>query len=222
MWPSLLCCLGTILTLYWWKLNRENNSSITLYSLSKLIMCMNSWLHACLRVWVSTLTYISSWCTVWHSFSWSYDGVCSDTECNNSVGREVPQCVLCGWCVGVVQYSTDVVTDLIHCDDTIGFWGRTPWDSELYHSWCGCQIRYWTRNCTGTSNNLITESDLKTSLLTTLKCLHSECCTIWPSTSIIDCCHLHRIYSIWSQSSQHILSALLSCSVHNGRTIAVA
>ena len=34
-------------------------------------------------------------CLSCHILSWSYDGVCSDTECNNSVGREVSQCVLC-------------------------------------------------------------------------------------------------------------------------------
>ena len=58
--------------------------------------------------------------------------------------------------------------------------------------------------------------------LTILQCLHSEWCTVWSSTSIIDCCHLYRVVSKWSQSSQHMLSAPLSCSVHNGGTIAVA
>ena len=54
------------------------------------------------------------------------------------------------------------------------------------------------------------------SLLTILQCLHSESCTVWSSPSSIDCCHLHRVTGEWSQSSQHMLSAPLSCSVHNG------
>ena len=53
------------------------------------------------------------------------------------------------------------------------------------------------------------------SLLTILQCLHSESCTVWSSPSSIDCCHLHRVAGEWSQSSQHMLSAPLSCSVHN-------
>ena len=60
------------------------------------------------------------------------------------------------------------------------------------------------------------------SLLTILQCLHSESCTVWSSPSSIDCCHLHRVACEWSQSSQHMLSAPLSCSVHNGGAIAVA
>ena len=60
------------------------------------------------------------------------------------------------------------------------------------------------------------------SLLTILQCLHSESCTVWSSPSSIDCCHLHRVAGEWSQSSQHMLSAPLSCSVHNGGAIAVA
>ena len=59
--------------------------------------------------------------------------------------------------------------------------------------------------------------------LTILQCLHSECwITVWSSPSSIDCCHLHRVAGEWSQSSQHMLSAPLSCSVHNGGAIAVA
>ena len=61
------------------------------------------------------------------------------------------------------------------------------------------------------------------STLTILQCLNSECwITVWSSTSIIDCCHLHGVACEWSQSSQHMLSVSLSCSVHNGGTIAVA
>ena len=59
-------------------------------------------------------------------------------------------------------------------------------------------------------------------VLTILQCLYSECWTVWSNTSIIDCCRLHRVAGEWSQSSQHILSAPLSCNVHNGGTIAVA
>ena len=55
-----------------------------------------------------------------------------------------------------------------------------------------------------------------------LQSLHSEWCTVWSSTSIIHCCHLHRVASKWSQSSQLMLSAPLSCSVHNRGAIAVA
>ena len=59
--------------------------------------------------------------------------------------------------------------------------------------------------------------------LTILQCLPYEWWwTVWSSTSIIDCCHLYRVVSKWGQSSQHMLSAPLSCSVHNGSTIAVA
>ena len=45
---------------------------------------------------VQILTDTSSGCLICHILSWSYDGVCSYTEYNNSVGSEVPQCVLCG------------------------------------------------------------------------------------------------------------------------------
>ena len=166
------------------------------------------------------LTNICSWCNAWNSISWSYDSVCSDTVFNSSVGREVPQCELCGWCVGVVQYSSAVVGDLIHCDDTIRFWGSSPWYCELDHSWSGWQTRHWTRNCTGTHTNNATI--MIWSLLTILQCLHSESCTVWSSPSSIDCCHLHRVVGEWNQSSQHMLSAPLSCSVHNGGAIAVA
>ena len=153
----------------------------------------------------NALTNICSWCNAWNSISWSYDSVCSDTVFNSSVGREVPQCELSGWCVGVVQYSSAVVGYLIHCDDTIRFWGSSPWDCELDHSWSGWQTRHWTRNCTGTHTNNATI--MICSLLTILQCLHSESCTVWSSPSSIDCCHLHRVAGEWSQSSQHMLSA---------------
>ena len=59
--------------------------------------------------------------------------------------------------------------------------------------------------------------------LTILKCLHSECwITVWSSPFIIDCCNLYRVAGEWSQSRQHMLSAPLSCNVHNGGAIAVA
>ena len=77
-----------------------------------------------------------------------------------------------------------------------------------------------TATCTGTHTNNATINIC--SLLTILQCLHSESCTVWSSPSSIDCCHLHRVASEWSQSSQHMLSAPLSCSVHNGGAIAVA
>ena len=58
---------------------------------------------------------------------------------------------------------------------------------------------------------------------TILQCFYSECwITVWSSPSSIDCCHLHMVASGWSQSSQHMLSAPLSCSVHNGGAIGVA
>ena len=173
---------------------------------SKLIGAVHRigiWLCRIIRS--ASLTNICSWCNAWNSFSWSYDSVCSDTVFNSSVGREVPQCELCGWCVGVVQYSSAVVGDLIHCDDTIRFWGSSPWDGELYHSWSGWQTRHWTRNCTGTHTNNATI--MISSLLTILQCLHNESCTVWSSPSSIDCCHLHRVAGEWSQSSQHMLSA---------------
>ena len=130
------------------------------------------------------LTNICSWCNAWNSISWSYDSVCSDTVFNSSVGREVPQCELCGWCVGVVQYSSAVVGDLIHCDDTIRFWGSSPWYCELDHSWSGWQTRHWTRNCTGThTNNAPCSVSTVSALLTTspppplpLSCKPSHCC----------------------------------------------
>ena len=93
------------------------------------------------------LTDTFSRCLSCHILSWSYDGVCSDTECNNSVGREVSQCVLCGWCVGVAEHSTAVGTHFIHNDDSIGLWGRSLWNSELYKPWSSWQSRHWTRNC---------------------------------------------------------------------------
>ena len=98
-------------------------------------------------------------------------------------------------------------------------WGSSPWDCELDHSWSGWQTRHWTRNCTGTHSN--NGTIMICSLLTILQCLHSESCTVWSSPSSIDCCHLHRVVGEWSQSSQHMLSAPLSCSVHNGGAIAV-
>ena len=64
--------------------------------------------------------------------------------------------------------------------------------------------------------------ELLCKILTILQRLHSESCTVWSSPSSIDCCHLHRVAGEWSQSSQHMLSAPLSCSVHNGGAIAVA
>ena len=164
---------------------------------SKLIGAVHRigiWLCRIIRS--ASLTNICSWCNAWNSFSWSYDSVCSDTVFNSSVGREVPQCELCGWCVGVVQYSSAVVGDLIHCDDTIRFWGSSPWDGELYHSWSGWQTRHWTRNCTGTHTNNATI--MISSLLTILQCLHNESCTVWSSPSQ-HCCwiqcqsiHYHR------------------------------
>ena len=63
-----------------------------------------------------------------------------------------------------------------------------------------------------------------TSLLTILQCLHSESCTVWSNPSSIDCCHLHRVASEWSQSSQHVLSVILLIpfNSYNGGAIAVA
>ena len=125
------------------------------------------------------LTNICSWCNAWNSISWSYDSVCSDTVFNSSVGREVPQCELCGWCVGVVQYSSAVVGDLIHCDDTIRFWGSN--DSELDHSWSGWQTQTWTRNCTGntTSNYYYSLLHVSTFMYVSVVCVCSMGKNTW-------------------------------------------
>ena len=66
---------------------------------------------------VSILTDTSSRCLICYILSWSYDGVCSDTEYNNSVGSEVPQCVLCGCCV---EFYSCVVANLVHSNTSIG------------------------------------------------------------------------------------------------------
>ena len=92
--------------------------------------------------------YWSCRCLTCHILSWSYNGVCSDTEYNNSVGRKVSQCVLCGWCVSSwISYSISTKANFINDNFTIGFWRRAPCDSELCHCCSGWKIRHWARNC---------------------------------------------------------------------------
>ena len=64
-----------------------------------------------------TLMDTFSRCLFCHILSWSYDGVCSDTECNNStsIGREGRSLSVC--CVADVLV---VGTHFIHNDDSIG------------------------------------------------------------------------------------------------------
>ena len=68
--------------------------------------------------------------------SWSYDSVCPDTECNYSVGKEVPQCELCRslrvssllCCLHVIlplnvcNGGASTVMQSVACDETSLLW----------------------------------------------------------------------------------------------------
>ena len=114
------------------------------------------------------------------------------TVFNSSVDREVPQCELCGWCVGVVQYSSAVVGDLIHCDDTIRLcreqsmrlWaGLTPWVAD--------RPVHWNRNY---YRNIVLTMQLWWSVHYSLSCSDSTVRAVLysPDHAVYDCSHLHR------------------------------
>ena len=46
-----------------------------------------------------------------HILSWSYDGVCSDTNRDRSAGRNVSQCVVCGSCIGATTVKDDAALE---------------------------------------------------------------------------------------------------------------